>query len=87
MSLDTQVNGMASQIVSCVKEILQTEEPISRDTDLFLLGLDSITAVDLIVNLESMFGIAFEDDELIVENFSTVEKIMAHVSAKAGGSL
>ncbi|MEC0244345.1 acyl carrier protein [Paenibacillus chitinolyticus] len=82
MSLETQENVRTAQIVSCVNEILQTKEFITPETDLFLLGLDSVTAVNLIVSLESHFGITFNDDELIVENFSTVRKITEHVTVK-----
>ncbi|EGL15173.1 MULTISPECIES: acyl carrier protein [Paenibacillus] len=87
MSLETQENVRTAQIVSCVNEILQTKESITPETDLFLLGLDSVTAVNLIVSLESQFGITFNDDELIVENFSTVRKITEHVTDKLEGTL
>ncbi|GKS12692.1 hypothetical protein YDYSY3_36920 [Paenibacillus chitinolyticus] len=87
MSLETKENVRIAQVISCVNEILQTKDPITPETDLFLLGLDSVTAVNLIVSLEGVFGITFNDDELIVENFSTVRKITGHVTEKLEGTL
>nr|BCJ78236.1 acyl carrier protein [Niallia circulans] len=87
MSLETKDDVRTAQIISCVNEILQTKQPVAPETDLFLLGLDSVTAVNLIVSLEGVFGITFNDDELIVENFSTVKKITEHVSAKLEDAL
>ena len=41
------------------------------------MGMDSITFVSLIVEIEAKFNIAFPDDYLFLEHFSSVEKIIS----------
>jgi acyl carrier protein len=54
---------------------------LGRERDLAELGLSSLQSVVLVVGLEAEFGIAFDDDSLVVENFRTVDAIAALVEA------
>ena len=45
-------------------------------------GVDSVRLFDMIVGLEEDFQISFEDDELILDNFDTVQSIVERVAAK-----
>lgn len=47
-------------------------------------GVDSVRLFDLIVGMEDEFGISFEDDELLLDNFDTVEAIAKRVRDKQG---
>ncbi|MNB80292.1 acyl carrier protein [compost metagenome] len=47
-------------------------------------GLDSIKTIELIVNLEVEFDIQIDDQDLLIENFSSVDKIAALLSGKYG---
>ncbi|PFL57259.1 phosphopantetheine-binding protein [Bacillus cereus] len=58
-----------------VKEILECNDELSIGDNLGELGLDSLNTVTLIVELEEQFNITFEDEELLFDNFSTLEKI------------
>lgn len=49
---------------------------ITDDTDLREHGLDSITSIETIVMLEEAFDISVDDDDLFIENFNTLGKIM-----------
>lgn len=49
---------------------------ISLTDDLTEHGLDSISAINMIVQLEEKFGIEIIEDDLLVENVSTIEKII-----------
>ncbi|MHB8062512.1 MAG: acyl carrier protein [Ruminiclostridium sp.] len=49
---------------------------INADQDLRDWGMDSLKSIDVIVSLESEFGIEIEDEDLMVENFNTVEKMV-----------
>ncbi len=49
---------------------------ITDDTDLREHGLDSITSIETIVMLEEAFDINVDDDDLYIENFNTLGKIM-----------
>lgn len=65
-----------------VQEVLETKQNISLDEELSNVGLDSLKSVALIVNLEECFDIVFEDEELLFEYFSTIQKIADRVAAK-----
>jgi len=49
---------------------------IKMEDDLRDWGLDSLKSIDVIVALENEFDIAIEDEDLLVDNFNTIEKII-----------
>ncbi|MNV97230.1 D-alanine--poly(phosphoribitol) ligase subunit 2 [Paenibacillus jilunlii] len=73
---------LAENITAIVGRLLRLSEAVDPDTDLALLGLDSMSAVGLVVELEAVFDIAFEDDELLLKHFDTIRKIAAKVEQK-----
>ncbi|WP_338553236.1 acyl carrier protein [Paenibacillus sp. KS-LC4] len=85
MSMSMQQEERYSTILSCVKQVLELNEEPGYDTDLSMLGLDSITTVNLIVALENEFDIIFENDDLVVDYFSTITQIDAIIAEKKGG--
>ncbi|HJP66945.1 MAG TPA: acyl carrier protein [Actinomycetota bacterium] len=44
--------------------------------------LDSLAVEQLIGYIEDEFGVMFEDEELVAENFSSVEKVVSLVNEK-----
>ena len=42
--------------------------------------LDSITIVELVVELESEFGVSIPFNEIVEENFETVERIVRYIN-------
>ncbi len=46
------------------------------------LGVDSVSVFEIVVGLEEVFGISFEDDEFRIENFQSVTSIAEHVREK-----
>lgn len=50
------------------------------NTSLKEMGLDSMDIMKLIVELEELFNITFDDDELIMDNFKTVDNITTRIS-------
>ncbi|MEX3616929.1 acyl carrier protein [Paenibacillus glucanolyticus] len=70
-------------ILNCVEEVIQESmDIIINSEDLTELGMNSIKAIELIVKFEIVFGIEFEDEELLVENFTNIEKIHDRVTRK-----
>lgn len=49
-----------------------TEHPIAYDADLGTLGIDSISAINLLLDLEETFEVSFPGSLLTPELFSTV---------------
>ncbi len=62
------------EIVGTVLELDEVQiEKINIDSDLLELGLDSLNAIEVIVNLESEFDIEVEDEDLMIDNLSTID--------------
>ena len=49
---------------------------VDMDTDLTELGLDSLKAIELVVFIEDEYDIEISDDDLLIENMSTIGKII-----------
>ena len=45
---------------------------LSDETDLYKMGLNSLKAIQLIVDLEEIFNISFEEDELAIFDVKTL---------------
>ena len=59
-------------------EVLKIENPeeISLEKDLKEYGMDSLNAIELVVALEMEFGIEFAEDDLLVDNLCTLQKLI-----------
>ena len=58
-------------------------EEIEDDTLLMeTLGVDSVSVFEIVVGLEEVFGVSFEDEEFQIEKFRTVGSIADHVRSK-----
>lgn len=58
-----------------IKSMLGFHGDIQGDDDLTLLGMHSLRTVEFIVEMEKQFGVAVHDDELILDQFTTVNMI------------
>jgi len=47
------------------------------------VGLDSVQILEVVVGLEEVFGITFEDSDFDLENFRNLASIAAYVRSKA----
>jgi acyl carrier protein len=64
---------------------MPARSPISPDTELMEGGfLDSTGLVQLIMFLETTFGIVVADSDVVPETFATPTSIAAFVATKAG---
>lgn len=67
------VRGVLQEILDLDEE---TVEGLSVDSDLIEFGLDSLKAIELVVHIEDNYDIIILDDDLLIDNISTIEKIM-----------
>lgn len=76
---------IAAEIEGFIVEKITHGETVGRDQDL-LAGdaLDSLAIAELVSFLEARFGIRVSDDDLMPENFKTIDEIVAFVAAKGG---
>jgi acyl carrier protein len=63
-------------------EILDTDQALTPQSDLFAAGLDSMGIMQLLLAIEDRFGVAIDPADLSRDNFSTAEKIAALVAEK-----
>ncbi|WP_182301959.1 phosphopantetheine-binding protein [Cohnella cholangitidis] len=72
------MDSIELKISEIVREMLKVHGNVNltADQNLFDIGLDSLNAIQLIVRLEEEFDIIIDDDELIFDNFDSIEKIM-----------
>lgn len=67
-----------------------TGEEIGEFSDadsLLELGiLDSLLMVDLIAHLEKTYGITVDEDDMMPENFDSIEAMVSYIEQKRAGS-
>lgn len=79
-----------NQLNERIKDFLIEKFPLARkrgitfQDDLLESGiLDSLGILDLVAFVEQNFGIVLSDDELLPENFQTIERLSAFVVSKS----
>jgi D-alanine--poly(phosphoribitol) ligase subunit 2 len=69
------------QVIKILSDTINAEinelANVKMDDDLRDWGLDSLKSIDIIVALENEFEIAIEDEDLLIDNFNTIEKIIS----------
>ncbi|MEK4510163.1 acyl carrier protein [Paenibacillus sp. FSL K6-2524] len=77
------INELISKVTDIVQKLLDRPDwPITTEMDLISNGLSSVNMILLVVELEELFDIVFEDYELFFESFSTVQKIAELITRK-----
>ncbi|SDT35599.1 D-alanine--poly(phosphoribitol) ligase subunit 2 [Paenibacillaceae bacterium GAS479] len=79
-----QVSTLEQVITKKLSEVFNRAADLDFETDLRNEGLDSIKTIEFIVNLEVEFDIQIDDQDLLVENFSTINKVTKLLSEKYG---
>lgn len=69
MSIFEKIQGMIADELSLQKDSIKLESRLAED-----LAIDSIDAVQLVMELENEFGITISDDEL--KNLKTVKDLV-----------
>jgi acyl carrier protein len=74
------VDSLMARVRQIVPEA--AEEDLAEDRDLReFAGFDALGILEFLVWLEGEFAMAIPDEELVVENFTTVDKMAAYVTA------
>jgi len=71
------MDDITIQFEECLRRHLRSAKPtaISYDVELVQLGLDSMTAVAVLLDMEKTFGIRFPDDMLVEGTFRTAGRL------------
>lgn len=80
--LDNIKNRVVKILKRNVELINFDTEKISIETNLFQLGLNSVTFIKLIVDLEREFDIEFEETYLDYDKFTDILSIIEYIQTK-----
>ncbi len=71
------MDDITTQFEEALRRHLRSAKPnaINYDIELVQLGLDSMTAIALLVDLEKTFNIRFPDDMVVEGTFRTAEAL------------
>jgi acyl carrier protein len=75
------MDDITPEFEQCLRRHLRLVKPdsINYDMELAQLGLDSMTAVAVLLDMEKTFGIRFPDDMLVEGTFRTAGKLKTAV--------
>ena len=65
---------------------LEPDQRLDMDQSLAVAGLDSMNAVELLLELEDTFGFIMPDEHLLDETFSTARTLWEAVSTVGGST-
>ena len=71
------MEDITAQFEECLRRHLRLAEskPINYEAELAQLGLDSMTAVAVLLDMEKTFGIRFPDNMLVEGTFRTAKRL------------
>ncbi len=78
-------NSIEKKVREIIKNYVETNIDILTmpiDESLFNVGMDSVSVIRIIVELEDEFDFEVEDDELATIDLTTIEKIIEYIESK-----
>jgi len=66
-------------------DILLRKEPLPPDQDVFDVGFDSMSLSRLLVFIEDRFGLRIPDEDVVVDEISTLDKMTNFVASRMNG--
>jgi acyl carrier protein len=87
MMADSSGSKLSPELVDVLRTHLPALEPgapLLPDVPLAKLGLDSLRAVNLVLDLEETFGVEFPDSLLSETNFQTARNLQALLHSLTG---
>ena len=71
MQYEKEIREIISTVITTTEDINQ----VSIDSNLQNIGMDSITFVRIVVEIENKFDIEFPDDKLIITQAGTIKEL------------
>ena len=80
------IEGIKEKVIGIIAELF-AQENVDRDLLEYVnlvddLGMDSLTFISIVVEVESVFGIEVPDEVLLMEEWQTVEKIVGMINGE-----
>ncbi|HET8841631.1 MAG TPA: acyl carrier protein [Ktedonobacteraceae bacterium] len=80
------MSAIETQIRTFLAKYFQNVE-LQNDQDIFALGfVNSLFAMQLVMFVEKEFSISIEDEDLDIDNFRTIQAIIALIERKTASS-
>lgn len=79
--MQTDVSGNVKRIIRDYIKWLASDNELADDADLRGLGLDSMQANNLMIELEEEFSINFPDSMLVPDTFKNAKNLIAAVES------
>jgi len=83
MSIENKIREILSESIQLSKPI----EDIGLEEDLTELGMDSITVIKVIIDIESEYGFEVPDEDLAISNFVNLNNIISYIENRKNISL
>lgn len=74
---------LAGLITEIVQRHLGDQVPMDYNTDLTTIGLDSISFIQIIVDIEVSLELEWPENELIMDNLYTIERFVHSIHQKS----
>lgn len=81
LSEGSYLRELKNKVEDMINEILELPQGGFLHNEISNIGLNSISYVELIVNLESTFGIEFPDEYLSINAFLTIDEIVTYIDS------
>lgn len=83
MDVTALIKDQVRELILLNFPLAKTQSALSYDTPLLEAGIiDSMGVLDLLMELEDMFEISYEDGDLLPENFESISNIAACIQIK-----
>lgn len=77
--MSKDIETLVREIIKETVELTVPVEEIGNEDDLMNLGMDSINSIKVVVAIEEKFGFEFYDEDLNIENFKNIRKLVSYI--------
>jgi acyl carrier protein len=85
--MKTLPENLEQQLLKSVQEkLIETGVPLTAETDLFSVGLDSMGIMQLMISIEETLGVRVPESQVTRDNFTSANSLAALVRRCANGA-
>lgn len=81
-AVEPQTDDITKEIIKLITEIGELSDNIDLDTTFDEIELDSIGFVTIIVEIETNYGIEFDDENMLITNYQSIGEFVEYVKKK-----
>lgn len=77
-----KLTDISQKVMEIVAPYAKASDNITLDSNIAAIGIDSIVFIKIVVLLESEFDFEFDEEKLVISNFSTIRTLTEYVESK-----